>query len=86
MVNHLHQIIAGFPTQHNKSYMRKVYPNILYGYLQQAQRPLRPPPTPRRVIAKVVEPKYDVVYPYGVGGKWRIDNSIQSSSTFYFID
>ena len=48
--------------------MIKHRPNILYGVIRK-QPPLRPLPIKRKVVAKVVEPRYDVVYPYGLGGE-----------------
>ena len=52
-----------------RNYQRRVNPKILYGILQKAPHRLPPPIPHRRVVAKVVEPKYDVIYPHGVGGK-----------------
>ena len=52
-----------------QNYPRRVNPRILYGILQKAPQRLPPPIPHRRVVAKVVEPKYDVVYPHGVGGR-----------------
>ena len=43
-------------------------PKILYGIIRK-QPPLRPLPIKRKIIATVKEPKYDVVYPYGLGGE-----------------
>ena len=62
-------IILGTIGNRLKNYPRRVNPRILYGILQKAPQRLPPPIPHRRVVAKVVEPKYDVVYPHGVGGR-----------------
>ena len=62
-------IILGTIGNKLQNYPRRVNPRILYGILQKAPQRLPPPIPHRRVVAKVVEPKYDVVYPHGVGGR-----------------
>ena len=62
-------IILGTIRNRLKNYPRRVNPRILYGILQKAPQRLPPLIPHRRVVAKVVEPKYDVVYPHGVGGR-----------------
>ena len=44
-------------------------PKILYGIIRKQPPPLRPLPIKRKIVATVKEPKYDVVYPYGLGGE-----------------
>ena len=60
--------IKGIKPKLIRPHLLKHRPNILYGIIRKAQ-PLRPPPIKRRVVAKIVEPRYDVVYPHGLGGE-----------------
>ena len=64
----LFEINLGILAKQRRPYLTKNRPPILYGILQNVRRP-RPPPINRRVVAKVIEPKYDVIYPYGLGGE-----------------
>ena len=68
----LPQINVAIQAKQRRPYIRKMPPKILYGILRNVRRPI-PPPIARRVVAKVIEPKYDVVYPYGLGGEWEIN-------------
>ena len=60
--------IKGIRQKGIRPHLIKHRPNILYGVIRN-QPPVRPLPIKRRIVAKVVEPRYDVVYPYGLGGE-----------------
>ena len=62
--------VKGIKPKGIRPHVIKHRPNILYGVIRK-QPPLIQLPIKRKVVAKVVEPRYDVVYPYGLGGEYN---------------
>ena len=60
--------VKGIKPKGIRPFAIKHRPKILYGIIRK-QPPLRTLPIKRKIVASVKEPKYDVVYPYGLGGE-----------------